>query len=420
MRIVHVSIQPEGGAGRAARRLHEGLRRIGHESILFVRDLTEREEGVVAFDSRANVFTRGVRSLRRKRIDADFAVYRRNRTEGQEVFSDDRGVLGAELLRQLPRCDVVNLHWVAEFIDYSDFLWQVPKWMPVVWTLHDMNPFTGGCHYDRGCGKFADACGACPELGSGDETDLSRQIWQRKHGALQRTQAGRLRIVADSHWLASRAKESSLFGKLPVEAIHYSLDVEMFAPRDRAAARSVLGLPQNAKIILFVADHPKIRRKGFATLAKALTMLPAERELFLLSMGREKPEFSKPFPHLHLGYVVEERYQSILYSAADIFVIPSLQEAFGQTALESMACGTPVVGSDAGGIPEIVRDGVTGLLFPGGDPQALAAAVKKLLEDDERRAAMGMECRRVAVEEHSLEIQARQYAKVYGEMLRGS
>ncbi len=210
MRIVHLSIQPEGGAGRAAKRLHEGLRRIGHESLLFVRDLREREEGIVAFDSRANVFTRGVRSLRRKRIEADFAAYRKNRTEGQEVFSDDRGVLGAELQRQLPSCDVINLHWVAEFIDYSDFLSKIPRRVPVVWTLHDMNPFTGGCHYDRDCGKFAAECGACPELGSRDETDLSRRIWGRKSGALERAQPGR-RTDRGGQQLAGFASEEKLF-----------------------------------------------------------------------------------------------------------------------------------------------------------------------------------------------------------------
>jgi len=226
--------------------------------------------------------------------------------------------------------------------------------------------------------------------------------------------------VADSIWLASQAKKSSVFREFPVEAIHYGLDVGTFAPRERAAARSVLGLPSSAKIILFVADHPNIRRKGFATLVDALTVLPEDRELLLLSIGRDKPKFSKPFPHLHLGYVVEERFQSIIYSAADIFVIPSLQEAFGQTALESMACGTPVVGSDAGGIPEIVRDGATGLLFPAGDPRSLAAAIENLLGDEKRRAVMGAECRRVAVEGYTLEIQAKRYAKLYEEMLRGN
>jgi len=398
-------------------RLHRGLRQIGHESIFFVRDLAEAGEGIVAFDARAGLFVRALRNARRNRIEADFAPYRKKRAEGQEFFSDDRGVLGGELLRQLPAADVVNLHWVAGFVDYSDFLAQIPQKTPVVWTLHDMNPFTGGCHYDRSCGKFAAACGACPELNSNAEQDLSRRIWQRKKAALAGVPRGRLQIAADSHWLASEAKRSSLFREFPVTAIHYSLDVETFAPRDRAAARSVLGLPANAKIILFVADHPRILRKGFAILAEALAMLPGGPELLLLSMGRSKPELPERFAHVHLGYVTDERFQAIIYSAADVFVIPSLQEAFGQTALEAMACGTPVVGSDAGGIPEIVREGATGLLSPAGDARALAAAVEKMLGDGGLRAAAGKECRRVAVEEYALEIQARRYAKLYEDMV---
>ena len=418
MKIVHVCAHQDGGAGRAALRLHEGLRRIGQDSIFLAGNVVQEGEGIVAFDRRAKIFTRARRKLRRDRIEADFRNYSKNRGKGQEFFSDDRSELGAEVRLQLPPADIVQLHWIAGFADYSDFLSTVPQETPVVWTLHDMNPFTGGCHYDGTCGRFAGACGACPELGSKEEEDLSRQIWERKRKAIGRVPSGRLQIVADSYWLASQARESSLFGKLPVEAIHYSLDVQKFLPRGRAAARTVLGVPQDAKIILFVADHPEIKRKGFAMLVEALSGLSEVRGLLLMSIGRTRPEFTQRFEHVHLGYITEEHFQSIIYSAADVFVMPSLQEAFGQTALESMACGTPVVGSDAGGIPEVVRDGKSGLVVPTGDSKLLAAAIKNLLENDDRRAAMAAECRRIAVEEYSLEIQAKRYVNVYEGMLR--
>lgn len=349
MKIVHVCAHQDGGAGRAALRLHEGLRRIGQDSIFFAGNVVQEGEGIVAFDGRAKVFTRVRRKLRRDRIEADLRNYSKNRGKGQEFFSDDRSELGPEVRLQLPPSDIVHLHWIAGYADYVDFLSMVPQKTPVVWTLHDMNPFTGGCHYDEGCGRFAGACGACPELGSKVEEDLSRQIWERKRKALRAVPPGCLQIEADSAWLASQARKSSLFGKLRVGAIHYSLDVEKFRPRGRAATRTVLGVPSNAKIVLFVADHPEIKRKGFATLVEALSGLTEVRGLLLMSMGRTKPEFTERFEHLHLGYVIEEHFQSIIYSAADLFVMPSLQEAFGQTALESMACGTPVVGSDAGG-----------------------------------------------------------------------
>ena len=397
-----------------------GLRKLGHDSLFFVRDGAANEEGTLGFDQRANPIARALRKVRRKRVEGDFEAYRNSRTRGHELFSDDRSALRSDVRFQLPPSEVINLHWVAGFIDYFDFLSKVPQQTPVVWTLHDMNPFTGGCHYDEDCGKFMAACGACPQLGSGDDTDLSRQVWQRKRKALSRVPPGRLHVVADSEWLASQAKRSSLFSEFRVSSIHYSLDVDKFAPRDQLAARSVLGVPGDARVVLFVADDINERRKGFGVLVEALTHLPRSSEPFLLSMGSGTLPLGVPFAHLHLGRVSDDRFLSIVYSAADVFVIPSLQEAFGQTALESMACGTPIVGSDAGGIPEIVREGTTGVLVEPANPQALASAIKDLVGDPERRKEMSANCRLIALEEYALEVQARRYVRLYSSLLEAA
>jgi glycosyltransferase involved in cell wall biosynthesis len=276
-----------------------------------------------------------------------------------------------------------------------------------------MNPFTGGCHYDNGCGKFADACGACPELGSRHEGDLSRQIWRRKCEALDRIPSSRLQIVADSHWLAEEASKSSLFAKFPVTFIHYGLDVNEFAPRDRRAARLALGLPTEASIILFAAAGVNNRRKGLSHLVEALAKLPACKSPVLVTMGAGELELPGSFSQLHLGSVVSERILSLIYSAADLFVMPSLQEAFGQTALESMACGTPVVAFRAGGLPEVVHDGLTGLTVPPGDSVRLREAIELLLNDVQLREEMSANCRRIVLERHTLEIQARNYDSLY-------
>jgi len=139
--------------------------------------------------------------------------------------------------------------------------------------------------------------------------------------------------------------------------------------------------------------------------------------LFLLSVGYGEQDWGISIPHQHLGYVEDERWLSVIYSAADVFVIPSLQEAFGNVALEAMACGTPVVGFDAGGIPEFVCSGVTGLLAPTGDVVGLRAAMVELLRDRVRREEMSDRCRQIVVEEFTLEIQARSYVKLYEEIL---
>src|SRR5262249_21613664 len=136
-------------------------------------------------------------------------------------------------------------------------------------------------------------------------------------------------------------------------------------------------------------------------------------------VGRDAPAVEAQIPHLPLGYLGNERMRSLVYSAADVFVMPSVQEAFGQTALEAIACGIPVVGFTVGGIPDIVRPGVTGLLVPTLDVGALRAAIRALLQDPARRVEMAANCRRIAVGEYALEVQARRYIELYEMILAG-
>ncbi len=171
--------------------------------------------------------------------------------------------------------------------------------------------------------------------------------------------------------------------------------------------------------MLFVADSAAIKRKGFDYIAAALAEMSAEPKLFLLGVGGGK-QVVPSLPQLHLGKITNDRMLSIIYSAADVFVIPSLQESFGQTVTESMACGTPVVGFDTGGIPDMVRPGVTGYLAKVGDAAALREAIMKVLREPEKWPAMSANCRRIAVEEYSLETQAKNYAAHYQAILSGS
>src|SRR5262249_6508493 len=161
--------------------------------------------------------------------------------------------------------------------------------------------------------------------------------------------------------------------------------------------------PQDAHAILFVAEPMTRRVKGFALLAQALSGLSDLTNLLLISMGSGKPPAQVQIPHLHLGHIRNDRLRSLVYSAADILALPSLQETFLLTALEALACGIPVVGSAVGGIPEIVRPDITGLLVPAQDVTALRATIRDLLQDPEKRTQMGAACRRIAVEEYALE-----------------
>ena len=419
MKVLHVNTYDiVGGAARAAYRLHKGLCRLEQESYMLVAERRSEDSSVSNFKPPTDLPSRLRRRFRSKLIDRCFARYRASRPTGYELFSDDRSQYGIDLLKQLPQCDAVNLHWIAGYVDYQSFFAKVPERTPVVWTLHDMNPFTGGCHYDHGCSRYKDKCGACPQLGSNDRNDLSNQIWKRKYKTFKRIPPNKLHIVALNQWMADEVKKSSLLRRFPISIIPNGLDTEVFTPRDSNVARDALEIPREAKVILFIAGSLNNRRKGFDMVLQALAGMSDLPSLFLLTLGSGKPSVEFPIPNLHLGHIANERLLSLVYSAADLFVIPSLQDNLPNTVLESLSCGTPVVGFDVGGIPEMVRSSVTGMLAPPQDVKALQTTIIQLLKDDNRRREMAANCRRIAVEEYSLEVQAQRYVELYEQILK--
>jgi len=417
MRILHLSTSDiGGGAARAAHRLHTGLLRMGIDSRMLVLKRNSLAPEIAKVKFYNDLPTRFRRSRRRTQIEKDFAPYKNNLPSDFELYSDDRSETAFDLNRQLPEVDLINLHWVAGLIDHEQFFGNLPPNVPLVWRLADMAALTGGCHYDGGCGKYTAKCGACPILNSKTEDDLSRAVWTRKHAALANISNDRMNLVGTSRWIAGEAKRSSLLGRFPIHVIPNGLDVNDFAPRDKGFARDTLGIPRNAKVVLFVADTAALKRKGFDYVAAALAKLSGEPDLFLLSVGGGKPNVPG-IPQLHVGKISHDRYLSIIYSAADAFVMPSLQESFGQTITESMACGTPVVGFNTGGPPDMIRPGITGYLAPVADADGLRDGILKVIRNPQDAAAMSVNCRRIAMEEYSMPVQAAAYAKLYQTIL---
>lgn len=413
MKIVHVTTEDiSGGAARAAHRLHTGLRKMGHDSSMFVANRRSKDPHVTAFDASMDWASRIRRRIRREQVKRDFDRYSASRPAGFEIFSDDRSEYGIDLVKHVPPCDVINLHWVARYLDYEAFFSVVPHRTPVVWRIADMNPITGGCHCDEGCGRFRSGCGSCPQLGSSQSDDLSSQVWTRKQKAFHGVDAHRLHFVALNRWMAGNLAQHLFLNRFPVTIIPNGLDTDVFAPRNRKFAREILGLPQDATIILFVAAVVQMRYKGFLQLTEALAGLKGQDNLLLTSVGT-KPVLNVGIPHAHLGYITDDRLLALAYNAADLFVIPSLHDNSPNTVLEAMACGIPVVGFETGGVPDMVRDGVTGLLAPCNDVAALRAAIEDLLLNPSKREEMGINSRRVALQEYSLAVQARRYSELY-------
>ncbi|OGV59642.1 MAG: hypothetical protein A2498_13795 [Lentisphaerae bacterium RIFOXYC12_FULL_60_16] len=421
MKIIQVSASDgEGGAARAAYRLHAGLLQAGYDSRMMVRHRVTGDPAVHTFATGWSVVQRIRGMLRAKRIELAMRRFYRKRPGGLGPFTDDRSRFGAAIGTGLPKADVVNLHWVGnDYFDYGGFFSRYPACAPVVWTLHDMNVLTGGCHYNEGCDRYLDGCGCCPQLGSADPNDLSHGIFNRKQAVFNRMAAtGRFRVVSCSQWLGRLARQSKLVGRFPVSVIPNGIDPELYQPRPAQDVRHALGIGNSEKMILFVAEQLAARRKGMPVLLEAMCgvcrVVPGVR-LVCVGALRQLPE--KPdVPLINLGTIQDDRLLSLIYSAADLFVIPSLQENFPLTVLESMACGTPVAGFDTGGIPEMVRPGRTGLLAPVGDAAALTEAIIQILKSDALRRDMAVACRATVLAEYTLAQQVEAYAALYRDM----
>ena len=419
MRVVHLSTyDATGGAARAAYRIHSGLRQAGVHSSMFVRDGQTKDKSVVTFQPATTLYRRVVRRIRREQIQRKLHRSTRTGNHKFEPFRHDCSEYGTDVIAQMPDCEVINLHWVVDFLDYPSFFEAMPEGKRIVWTLHDMNPFTGGCHYDLGCGRHLTRCHHCPQLDSQDDNDLSAQIWDRKKTLFDRISPDRIHIAAPSSWLANEVKQSPVFNRFDVSVIPYGVDLEDFAPRNKQSARDVFGIPQKSKVVLFVADGLPLYRKGFGVLVEALERV-AQRvpNVCLICVGHNDPPPGLPVPWIHLGYVGNDRLLSNIYSAADVFVIPSFQDNLPNTVLESMACGTPVVGFAVGGIPDMIQHGKTGLLVPPSDGVSFGTAITELLKNTERRLTFSANCRRVAVHRYSLARQAIRYYELYQKLL---
>ncbi len=411
MKIAHFNSHMNGGAAIAARRLHESLVERGIDSTFYSKSGSRPDASyALVFTDEQTIYTWMKRRFEKWRM---IAPAFRGRPEGYEQFSLGWQPLPTPLQRTGATPSIVHMHWIADFIDYPSFFASIPDDLPIVWTLHDMNPFTGGCHYSWECGKYQQGCYACPQLGPAGRVDLAARNSRVKAEAIA---AKNIHVVADSHWLEGEARKSALFSNVrSFRTIHYGLDTERFIPRDTVACRMALGLDHDALIIAFGADDIENRRKGMALLFESLDAITSDRQVVVLVFGhgQELPLRFERFTVRNVGFVQDPALMSIIHSASDVFIIPSLYEAFGQTALEAMACGTPVVGFDTGGIPDMISHGETGLLARPGDAADLAEKIQWMVDHKSERRAMGTAARLLVEREYTLAVQASRYLGLY-------
>jgi glycosyltransferase involved in cell wall biosynthesis len=427
MIVYQFSTYPHGGAGTAANRLHRQLRVDGVDSRFFYWECDSATENrnsyekAEFFSPRRNVLLAPVanrlKRLRQKKIYSQYDAHLRGRPEGFELFSMARQVDDTAFDFRSSGCDIVHLHWLAHMIDYPTFFSSIPDSTPIVWTLHDMNPFTGGCHYSSGCSRFTVGCGHCSQIKDASAKDVSFDSFQIKKQALKNKN---LHVVTPSIWLGELAKASSIFPKQTTfQVIDYGFDLEQYRPLEKSFARKQLGVSSDATLILFGAEDISNHRKGFQHLVGALKKLNTQNKVECLVFGKgELPNDDASLPKMHsLGFIDSADKQRVIYSAADLFVMPSREDNQPQTALEAMACGTPVVAFRAGGVPEYVIPNETGALAAVGDDTELARRIAWMVDQPARRKEMGMRARQLCEIRFDSSRQSNAYQKLYFRLL---
>ncbi|NNE00186.1 MAG: glycosyltransferase [Pirellulaceae bacterium] len=419
----------EGGAANGAKRLLANLREQGVDARLHyppkykpkgVSTMELDDAGIEPLHWRLNPLERLTKGIGYRIHRERFKRQVRNQRAGMEIFTSP---MGAPCTRWPPATiqrqhgDIIHLHWVARFIDYESFFRSLPKGQPVVWTLHDMNPFTGGCHFTDGCEQFTTACGNCPQLPHPRPDDISHRHFGIKRDALRDVN---LHIVTVSRWMQQQAKRSAIFDHVrSYHRIAYGLAPERFEVVDRSAARRELGIDPDAFVFSFGAADVRNRRKGFGLLMQSLQQIGDVPNAMGLVFGHgELPAVEHPIPPIRsMGYVTDVKRMMLIYSACDVSILPSTQDNLPFTGLESLASGTPVVAFDAGGVPDLVRPHQTGLLAPNFDAVALGKQIRYMAEHRDEAAAMGRMAREVALAEYSHQREAKEYAQLYATLL---
>jgi glycosyltransferase involved in cell wall biosynthesis len=386
MKVVLINTLTPGGAFVACQRLYEALSKTDIDVSLMPIKATRYD----FLSERANIWLANHLSIK-------------------NLFAVSFGNTGIDISRlpEVQKADIIHLHWVnhgALSLKNIGQLLQLGK--PVVWTMHDMWPFTGICHHSFDCVQYQTRCTLCPQCRGKD----AQRIFENK---LQ--QWKNIHFVGCSRWIASLAQQSALTVSSSVCSIPNALDTNLYSPIDKRQARSLLSLQQNKKYVLFGAMNTASPIKGFSFLREADKLIKADNVEYLV-FGKHGEKAVEQLSHkgVNLGYVSDEQTKRLIYSAADVFVTPSLADNLPNMIAESMACATPCVGFRIGGIPEMIDNGINGFVADYKDSAGLAHGIDKILKTD---ISFNTAARQKAVSTYAYPMVAQQYISLYQSLI---
>jgi len=404
MKILTISqSDSNGGAARAAYRIHKALRQQNIDSHMWVNDAGTNSEHVCGPDQ---LFIQGKNKLRK--LSGSLIPFSM-RSSNKSLHSP--AILSSQWPEKINSsdCDIVHMHWInREMLSISDIA-KITK--PIVWTLHDMWPFCGAEHYTEDLrwksGYFKHNR---PDHEYG--LDINRWVWERKRKWWHKP----MHIVTPSHWLGDCVRQSYLMKGMPVRVIKNPIDTDVWSPVDKYEARKRLGLPVDVPLLLFGAmGGGADKRKGVDLLGAALKALHHELpdiQLMILGQDQSGATENNDYPVHYLGHIGDDNILREIYSAADAMVIPSRQDNLPNTGVESLSCATPVIAFDVCGLPDIVRHKHTGYLARAFDIDDLAKGILWVLSEAVNNL-LSEKARNDAISRFSCKVVAKQYAELY-------
>lgn len=400
MKIVHISTYDVGGAANAALRLHFGLLNLGHDSKFLV--LKKKTNIPSVFESVVKTSNLMQKILHYLGFPQTQAQKNYKLTQGKtfigEPFSSP--VTGIDLIDNelVKDADVINLHWVGDFLDIPSFFDKINK--PVIWTLHDMNPFMGGFHYQGDLMR--------------NTTDLI--AYEKKYKALKQevfSKRNNITVVAPSKWLCEESKKSDLLKKFNHYHIPYGIDTSVFKYEQSKDIRKQFDWPDNAIILSFISDNLKCYRKGFDFIIKAVYELGKNSNIKFLAIG----ESAIDSENIHcLGKISDNKELAKIYSQSDAILLSSREDNLPNVLLESLACGTPVLSFKTGGMMDLLSDPKLGVMAGEMTEDGFLTAIRDFIKN--KQSFNREDIIRVIESGYLLSNQAKSYLGVYNEVLK--
>lgn len=414
MRVLIVNTSEHtGGAAVAANRLMDALNNNGVKAKMLVKN-KESENITVAHLPHSGHL---------KFLWERWCIYCHLHFHKDHLWDIDIANAGTDItkLREFKEADIIHLSWINQgMLSLKNIRKILQSGKPVVWTMHDLWPATGICHYARGCTRFHSTCQYCPLLpNGGSEHDLAYRIWHRKQALLK---AGSIYFVTCSKWLRNQASQSTLLTGLSLTDIPNPIDTHVFFPKDRKESRLRVGLPANKKLILFVSQKVTDERKGMSYFTAAIQKLvekhpDMKQNTGIVVLGGHSEEIANKLslPVFPQGYVEDERKIVDIYNSVDVYVLPSLEDNLPNTIMEAMACGIPCVGFRTGGIPEMIDHQKNGYLANFKDVEDLADGIYSILSEVDQDA-IRQECRHKVELNYSQHAVAMKYIDIYNQV----